>query len=45
MPVTPTLTRKVNEYEGQHRLSSKDPELLVTPTLTRKVNEYEGQHR
>ena len=21
MPVSPTLTRKVNEYEGQHRLA------------------------
>jgi hypothetical protein len=51
------LTRKVNEYEGQHRLAaagdpsqwglagSKDPEVPVSPTLTRKVNEYEGQHR
>jgi hypothetical protein len=51
------LTRKVNEYEGQHRLavagdpsqwglaSGKDPEFPVTPNLTRKVNEYEGQHR
>jgi hypothetical protein len=52
-----SMQRKVNEYEGQHRLSiagdpsqwglatGKDPELPVTPTLTRKVNEYEGQHR
>ena len=50
------LTRKVNEYEGQHRLAAgdpsqggsangKDPEFPVTPNLTRKVNEYEGQHR
>ena len=56
LPVT-TLTRHVNEYEGQHRLaaagdpsqwglaSGKDPDVPVTPTLTRKVNEYEGQHR
>ena len=48
------LSRKVNEYEGQHRLTAagdpaawgalngKDPEFPVTPT---KVNEYEGQHR
>ena len=33
VPVSPTLTRKVNEYEGQHRLGSKDPEVPVTPTL------------
>jgi len=39
------LTRKVNEYEGQHRLTGKDPEVPVSPNLTRKVNEYEGQHR
>lgn len=32
--VSPTLARKVNEYEGQHRYS-----------VERKVNEYEGQHR
>ena len=56
VPVSPTLTRHVNEDEGQHRLtaagdpsqwgvaSGKDPELPVSPTLTRKVNEYEGQH-
>jgi hypothetical protein len=55
-PVTPNLTRKVNEYEGQHRLgvagdpsqwglSGQDPEYPVTPTVARKVNEYEGQHR
>jgi hypothetical protein len=37
------LTRKVNEYEGQHRLTGGDsaPEAGL---LTRKVNEYEGQH-
>jgi hypothetical protein len=31
----PALTRKVNEYEGQHRitLTSKDPDVPVTPTL------------
>jgi hypothetical protein len=51
------LTRKVNEYEGQHRLGvagdpsqrglagGRDPEFPTTPGLTRKVNEYEGQHR
>jgi hypothetical protein len=56
-PVTPNLTRKINEYEGQHRLTvagdrsqwgvatGKDQEIPVTPNLTRKVNEYEGQHR
>ena len=27
------LTRKVNEYEGQHRLGSKDPDVPVSPTL------------
>ena len=25
IPVTPTLTRKVNEYEGQHRLAADEP--------------------
>ena len=40
----PDLTRKVNEYEGQHRLAGQDPEVPVSPNLTRKVNEYEGQH-
>jgi hypothetical protein len=25
------LTRKVNEYEGQHRLAGQDPEFPVTP--------------
>jgi hypothetical protein len=56
-PVTPNLARKVNEYEGQHRLGvagdpsqwglagGKDPEYPTTPGLARKVNEYEGQHR
>jgi hypothetical protein len=32
------LTRKVNEYEGQHRR-------IQATTDTQKVNEYEGQHR
>ncbi len=36
------LTRKVNEYEGQHRLVSHPSG--VEELLTRKVNEYEGQH-
>ena len=48
VPVSPTLTRHVNEYEGQHRLtaagdpsqwglaSGKDPEIPVTPTLASK---------
>ena len=52
-----SMQRKVNEYEGQHRLGvagdpsqwgvagGKDPEFPSTPGLTRKVNEYEGQHR
>ena len=43
-PADPALTRKVNEYEGQHRLAGQDPEVPVSPNLTRKVNEYEGQH-
>ncbi len=33
------LTRKVNEYEGQHVTVDEDQ------SLTRHVNEYEGQHR
>ena len=33
------LTRKVNEYEGQHLTADEDQ------SLTRRVNEYEGQHR
>ncbi|HVG97766.1 MAG TPA: hypothetical protein VNK05_12750 [Chloroflexota bacterium] len=42
----PALTRKVNEYEGQHRLAAVERgEGLDTGLLTRKVNEYEGQHR
>ncbi|MBI5669990.1 MAG: hypothetical protein HZC41_18505 [Chloroflexi bacterium] len=36
------LTRKVNEYEGQHRIAS-DPSQWGFEA-TRKVNEYEGQH-
>ena len=45
-PADPALTRKVNEYEGQHRLAAVERgEGLDTGLLTRKVNEYEGQHR
>ncbi len=33
------LTRKVNEYEGQHLTADEDQ------SLSRRVNEYEGQHR
>ena len=45
-PADPALTRKVNEYEGQHRLAAGERgEGLDTGLLTRKVNEYEGQHR
>ena len=36
------LTRKVNEYEGQHRLIGDQSGFEAL--LTRKVNEYEGQH-
>ncbi len=32
------MTRKVNEYEGQHRR-------IIASSISRKVNEYEGQHR
>lgn len=35
---TTLLTRKVNEYEGQHRKTAHIDQ-------QRKVNEYEGQHR
>ena len=38
------VTRKVNEYAGQHRLAGQAPEVPVSPNLTRKVNEYAGQH-
>ncbi len=34
------LTRKVNEYEGQHRLTVDEDQ-----SPSRRVNEYEGQHR
>lgn len=36
--VSPTLARKVNEYEGQHRKVNE------YEGQHRKVNEYEGQH-
>ena len=39
------LTRKVNEYEGQHRLTAGAEQYDDAASLTRKVNEYEGQHR
>ncbi len=28
-----STTRKVNEYEGQHRLAGQDPEVPVSPNL------------
>lgn len=38
------LTRKVNEYEGQHRFAGDYDDGGLEELLTRKVNEYEGQH-
>jgi hypothetical protein len=39
-PAEHTATSKVNEYEGQHRISDSGGYVVA-----RKVNEYEGQHR
>lgn len=41
------IARKVNEYEGQHRVAKKGSFDIteLDGESTAKVNEYEGQHR